>query len=468
MDVNVIAQSWRRSELSGVDPTRLDPPQVDVNTDTVLVRTVREVLSPTLHHLADSGMTVGLTDADGRVVWRWAENNHILGLMDESRVAVGFDFSEENVGTNGAGTVLESGMPVMIGGGEHYVEELKRFACFAAPVVHPVTGHRMGVLSLSCEAGRETPLMRAMVLQYAAHIGQALLATQTESRKLLLDQFADAARVRRTPVIAVSPDVLICDRKAARLQLDHQTLWDHVRDFTSEGDIVVPTSDGIVARVEPMLIQGQMIGSIIVLRSEPGVRPASNRDAVGTTHQDVSWSGLTQRITATLGSAGRFLLWGEPSTGKTTMLREVLDLDGGDVFDLDSSTGSSAEQVRRLRGALQRRPRRLGLLHIDRISRHVAGEVAEVLAQARSAASCSVRHPRSTRGRRSPTARSQRTSTVSRSRSSRCGNGATSWLATSLPSQGLCSPTVLVPSAKTPSVPCARVCGPTTTTSSTG
>ncbi|WP_346656894.1 GAF domain-containing protein [Streptomyces sp. F001] len=57
--------------------------------------------------------------------------------LNRVQLAPGHVFAERYVGTNGIGTALASGRPVMIAGMEHYVEALRDFHCAAVPILHP-------------------------------------------------------------------------------------------------------------------------------------------------------------------------------------------------------------------------------------------------------------------------------------------------------------------------------------------
>jgi len=70
-----------------------------------------------------------LTDSRARVLSR-ADTSRTIGLLlDRVSLAQGFGYAEDEAGTNGIGTVLESGASVQIVGAEHYVDVLQPFAC---------------------------------------------------------------------------------------------------------------------------------------------------------------------------------------------------------------------------------------------------------------------------------------------------------------------------------------------------
>ena len=93
--------------------------------------------------LADqlSGLDAGvlLADHEATIVQRWTSDRHITPMLDRINADAGFCNSEESIGTNGLGSVIEQDGPIQISGPEHLADALSVFTCVGVPVHHPIT-----------------------------------------------------------------------------------------------------------------------------------------------------------------------------------------------------------------------------------------------------------------------------------------------------------------------------------------
>ncbi|MDN5915957.1 MAG: hypothetical protein L0I76_12750 [Pseudonocardia sp.] len=95
---------------------------------------------------ADVPVCVVLTDDRARLLVRLDTTASIGRAADDNHFAEGFSYGEGAVGTNGVGTVLETGGSVHVVGAEHFVEPLQPYACAGAPVRDPFTGRIEGTV----------------------------------------------------------------------------------------------------------------------------------------------------------------------------------------------------------------------------------------------------------------------------------------------------------------------------------
>ena len=103
-----------------------------------------------LHEQLDGQpISIILTDAAGMVLTRLTADHDLERALDGIKLAPGFSYAEERVGTNGIGTALESGGPAHVFGHEHYAESLESFGCAGVPIHDPVSGKTVGVLNLT-------------------------------------------------------------------------------------------------------------------------------------------------------------------------------------------------------------------------------------------------------------------------------------------------------------------------------
>lgn len=174
-----LVRSWERSAAAGVDP-EADPPdfrRVDGRELEERRRASADLVraaEPHLHWLSASmarrPSAVYLTDADGIVL---TASGRPEAVLDEWRLRPGSDWSEERMGTNGAGTALATGRPVAVIGPEHFGEAFHEVACTAAPV-RGVDGEIVGVVDISTDLLGGGPGRLAVVSYVAAAVESGL------------------------------------------------------------------------------------------------------------------------------------------------------------------------------------------------------------------------------------------------------------------------------------------------------
>ncbi|MDP2499043.1 MAG: helix-turn-helix domain-containing protein [Candidatus Palauibacterales bacterium] len=112
---------------------------------------------------------VYLTDEEGVILE--AEGNQ--ELIDRWRVAPGYDWSESQMGTNGAGTALVSGRPVAVIAGEHYNRAFADTTCVGAPI-RDSDGNIRGALDVATKTKFGCPRRLLPVVYCAWAIGREL------------------------------------------------------------------------------------------------------------------------------------------------------------------------------------------------------------------------------------------------------------------------------------------------------
>src|SRR5262249_28101099 len=145
--------------------------------------------------------------------------------LDGVKLAPGFSYAEELVGTNGIGTALEGGQPAHVFGHEHYAENLEDLACAGVPIHHPITGKTIGAVDLTCWRKDADPLLVALVKTTADQITQALLTDSSAQELELLQEYLRACRRTNGIVFALNDDVVMMN--------------DHARQVLDPGDQAV-------------------------------------------------------------------------------------------------------------------------------------------------------------------------------------------------------------------------------------
>ena len=208
-----VLDSWRRSQAMRVHPDRLDLPYVrQPDTDSRLAHAAEPVLLEATQGVSTEAMTVILTSADGVVMERSASDRALMKALDSVSLAPGYSYSEEFAGTNGIGTALETGRPVFICGGEHFVGPLGELACAGAPIRDPITQRLVGVVDLTCWASRSNPVLLPLVKSLGSQIEDRMRESAHASEIALLEAYHNQARRFPLGVLAIGGDVLLMNR----------------------------------------------------------------------------------------------------------------------------------------------------------------------------------------------------------------------------------------------------------------
>jgi transcriptional regulator of acetoin/glycerol metabolism len=397
-----IKVSWRRSQFFGVDVDELDPPyRPDVDPETSLSLAARPVLDRLESALAGTSMSVILTDARGRVIARRAGDGALNRLLDRVRLAVGFSYAEEYVGTNGIGTALEDKRTSHVFGAEHYSTRLQGMSCAAAPIRHPLTGRVEGVLDLTCRSAHANPLMSALVQEAVADIAQRLLEDSTERERALLSEFLSASRRTGRPVVTVSDRLVIANTTAAHLLQpnDQAMLRDRaLEQMDSRRDTVdsIVLSSGQVARVRyrPVQVGTAAAGAVIeiTLSDEPAVRvpPRPASPWAGLAGRHPSWLNACQQVETRCRARTWLLLVGEPGVGKLAIAeaahRRCFPSSHLAVLDAADCAADPAGWLDLLRSHLREPCATVVLRHLERLDSPAARLLARTLEEETEAA----------------------------------------------------------------------------------
>ncbi|MGH3165306.1 MAG: sigma-54-dependent Fis family transcriptional regulator [Trebonia sp.] len=232
-----ILASWWRSRSWNVAADRLNLNYLrDPNLESALARGARPVLKRLHEQLSGQPISVILTDAAGLVLLRLTGDRDLERHLDSIRLAPGFSYAEDVVGTNGIGTALESGGPAHVFGHEHYAERLEGMACAGIPVRDPVSGKTVGVLDLTCWRKNADSLLISLAQVTGNEIGQALAAVTSSRDMHLLQEYQRACRHSGGIVLALGNDIAM--------------LNDHARQVLSPADqaALIARASDVLAR----------------------------------------------------------------------------------------------------------------------------------------------------------------------------------------------------------------------------
>src|SRR6202012_1374992 len=156
----IIADSWRRSRLSGLSPSstfnalKAD----DYDTSSRLLRAAGPVLNTMAAALDGWDYCVVLADRDARIVatrWGCARVRSMFELLGEA--LHGTIFREETTGTNSIATTYELRQAVAVHRDEHFLAQLHGLSCYGHPIIYPHAWRPE--LRRELRAGRDRPTL---------------------------------------------------------------------------------------------------------------------------------------------------------------------------------------------------------------------------------------------------------------------------------------------------------------------
>lgn len=324
-----IELAWRRAELSGLNPGMdvRETDIVDVEKRTSLSLAASPILDQMVDELADTRFAVLLADRSSRIIDRRVHHAAVGRALDRVLAAPGFQYLEETSGTNSLATAFELRRPIAVTGGEHFLEALRGFCCYGAPIIHPVTHRLEGVIDVSGPVADATSLLGPFLTRAARGIEERLLEGARFAEKQLLTEF-QAHGNQRHAVIALGEDFVLANAAAVDLIKgdDHVALRAIAADLPNHSahECSLLLSSGSEVTVRARLVASTRGGALFEVLEQPGPppKPAPTPKSTAKNRQRAT-SATSARIVAVTG---------EPGTGRTTT---ACNLAGKDctVFD---------------------------------------------------------------------------------------------------------------------------------------
>lgn len=355
----VVAASWARSVSAGVDASNARAIyHQDLDVSSRLVRCSQSVIDRLEDETSNISLSIVLTDNKARILSRSDSGPKIGARLDSISLAPGFNYAEGSIGTNGIGTVFESGKPVTIVGPEHFNEQLQPFACSGSPIRDPLTGRVEGVLDISCLTEDSSPLMHSLAMSAAHDIERNLLVDRSQCQQALFETFIRLDARTRGAVMAIGGTVVMGNAMAQSLfdaeeqsMIHEHARWLMLRHDQSVEQIELPS--GKVARVRgTRIVVGADIAGIVVAVDIVAELTSSTIDtsllgdhfvdvptsaAVAAKHavvnnkissaardrQSALWTKASDGVAAAMAHEGGLLLMGEQGCGKASLATEI-------------------------------------------------------------------------------------------------------------------------------------------------
>lgn len=324
----VIAQSWRRAQLSGVGAESGRVTVVEVDRSSRLAVAAAPVVEDLAERLGDQALCVMLADRDCRIIFQ-SGDRRLRSVLESGGVTVGSGLGEDAAGTNGLGTAYELGRGVWINGTEHYLHALKSFSCFGQPVRHPLTRRLEGVLDITSGSSTANPLFGALITRAVQDIEARLVEGAREAEHRLFQAFQHATRLRSSPIAVLGGDTVLTNRSCLeRLGSADPSVLNRLADAVRHGGSVTSELDlgpvgTLTARAER--IDGTPDG--VLLHLGPRRPPSTSRP---------------RQPTPAVPTDRSVLVAGEPGTGRST---EAVRMAGtGSTARLDAAEALSGSE----------------------------------------------------------------------------------------------------------------------------
>jgi sigma-54 dependent transcriptional regulator, acetoin dehydrogenase operon transcriptional activator AcoR len=399
-----ILASWRRSRDWRVAADRIELRYTrDPDPETALARHADPVLRHLHDQLDGQPISIILTDGNGLVLNRLTADNDLERHLDGVKLAPGFNYSEELVGTNGIGTALEAGRPTHVFGHEHYAEKLEGLACAGVPIHHPITGKTVGVIDLTCWRKNADPLLVALVKSTAGQITQALLNGSSNREFSLLEEYVRACRRTGGIVLAIGNDVVMMNDYARRIldPADQAALIGQAAEVLARhhaGAVTAELPTGLRARMYCRPIDSDTPfsdGIVHVKLMEAAARPATPPGRTGTrapmflpglVGTGVLWTRACREAELAYDSGEWLTLEGEPGVGKMALVKAVHQRrnPAGRLHVLDASEVTGAQWLVKARNELLDGAGMLVIRHVDELNTKQVHSLSSALQEARA------------------------------------------------------------------------------------
>ena len=396
-----ILASWWRSRQWHVAADHIELNYLrDPDLESNLARTADPVLRHLHEQLDGQPISIILTDANGLVLTRMTADHDLERALDGIKLAPGFSYAEERVGTNGIGTALEAGGPAHVFGHEHYAESLERFGCAGVPIHDPVSGKTVGVIDLTCWRKNADPLLISLVKSTADQITQALLAAGSSRDLQLLQEYVRACRRTGGIVLALGNDVVMLNDHARQLldPADQSALIGHATEALarpSPGAVTVDLPSGVVARMFCRRISGdgpfadgvvhvKLAAAALVAPEMPAPRAAMYLP--GLVGSGVLWLRACREAETLYDAADWMTLEGESGVGKLSLARAVHQRrNPAAPFHVLDAQEASQDWLTKTRGELLDGAGMLVIRHVDALTAKQLHALASALQEARTA-----------------------------------------------------------------------------------
>jgi transcriptional regulator of acetoin/glycerol metabolism len=391
-----VAESWRRSLLSGFDPAAAGPrPASDMQIDRKLLRAAKAVLQDRAAVIGEIPCALVLTDSQARVLHQVVGDHRLEADLAAVELMPGRCLDEEYVGSNVAAIAIETQTEADLYGAEHLAPGAVPFSSAGVPIVHPVSKRLLGTLNSITRLCDSSPVLLPWLREVAGQIEQQVLSSAHVRERCLLDAYLTSTRTARHPIVCLDQQTVLSNAAASRLlsPVDQARLWEEAsqaieQDSTTISTFVLTNGQEVQAACQPIYDGGKAVGAKIEITCLQARRRRSRpKDSTGSAlpplvGESASWRSLCEEVIAARRKREPILLVGEPGTGKASIAAAMYPGEEVEVIDaVLQQLGAAGEWVTRLHDRLQTGRGVVVLKHLEALDAFTARTVASVLAQ---------------------------------------------------------------------------------------
>ncbi|WP_088280499.1 sigma-54-dependent Fis family transcriptional regulator [Ideonella sp. A 288] len=224
---DLLARSWQRSRSAGLSPSGRTPGAPHASAAQLaramqrqyeLLSHAQPVMDYMAHHVVGTQSLLILADAQGMLL-RTLGDDDFASRAERVALRPGAHWAEQYRGTNAIGTALAEGTPVVVHGGEHYLERNSFLTCSAAPIIDPA-GRLMGAFDISGDHRAYHPHTLGLARAAASMVTHRLFDTwHAGSLRLRLHPQAEGLGSLTEGLVALAEDGLMIGANSAALAM---------------------------------------------------------------------------------------------------------------------------------------------------------------------------------------------------------------------------------------------------------
>ncbi|MEW9672740.1 sigma-54-dependent Fis family transcriptional regulator [Ammoniphilus sp. 3BR4] len=208
----LMLESWQRCLTQGVHPIESKAPIIKPNfvlEDYLSQHSVPTTVdvNPLINKLKDvaidSGHMVVFSNSNGEILSLDGDVS-IRTQAQEMNFLPGASWLEQHAGTNAIGTALITGKPIQVFAGEHFCQDVHKWACSAAPIRNPATQEIIAVVDLTGPWSHFHPHSLSVVVSTAYAIEEKLYRhLQFEQFKIMEHYKEESIRKPNIPMVCL-------------------------------------------------------------------------------------------------------------------------------------------------------------------------------------------------------------------------------------------------------------------------
>ncbi|MDF3281146.1 helix-turn-helix domain-containing protein [Gordonia sp. N1V] len=273
--------------------------------------------------LSDTRFSILLADHAARIVDLRRSSRVADRHLDRAKAVPGATYLEETSGTNSLATAFELRKPIAVAGDEHFLEALRVFCCYGAPIIHPITRRLEGVLDVTGPVEDISNLLGPFLMRAVRDIEQRLHEGSKLSEQRLFAEFQMEAARKKSAIMLFGENLALSNAAAMDLISgdDHPALRALAADLSDREHVTrsLSLASGRPVDVHARLVDESRDGVLIeVVPHETVFHPMKGAAGSRLGVEDPTGQRRGGHITVVIGA---------PGTGKTTRARELAGVD---------------------------------------------------------------------------------------------------------------------------------------------